>query len=328
MISIPSINTNLTAIETGIMKDVSTIANDIATVVKYDADLLKKDIKQYDIKRDISTLKSDIKNEIAPHISATVSSNIPKALKRRRNVSFYPKVSIQFCRSHKDYSLTEKRQCWLSFDELKMMKRSSRMLAMEFSDANHNSTNGNKIPMSENGVDCFRGLEGRTALGSAKRKKVKQNSRRAVIREQNSQKNSGIVDEILLADTYYEYTEFSQVEAHMIALRDEAEATLCHSTDSTPTIINPTTTSKAAKFLKIDASKVPSWSSRKISPTNAKKTFSRSSNMPPPPPPLPRKFGFSRSDSLVLSIARGESARRLSSLTGTTRVLTDRFFKV
>jgi len=174
-------------------------------------------------------------------ISPIVATN--KVPKRKRSVSFNQEVHVQYCLHHKDYTAGERRRTWLTMTELSKMKYMSRKLAMEFSSSSNPPTTR---AVDDNKNDCLRGLEGRTAQGLIRRKRIKRTAKKAVFYEQKAQKLMGILDEEKLADVYYEYTEYSQVEAHMVALRDETVAALLAAAKSDPPLTPAPSPSPAA----------------------------------------------------------------------------------
>ena len=214
-------------------------------------------------------------------ISPIVATN--KVPKRTRNVTFNEEVHVQYCLHHKDYTAGERRRTWLTMTELCRMKYTIRKLAMEFS---RNPPATRAVDDNEN--DCLRGLEGRTAQGLVRRKRTKRTAKSAVLYEQKEQKQMGIVDVEKLADVYYEYTEYPQVEAHMVALRDEAVAALLAAAKSEP----------------------PSTPAPSPSSTHAP------------------SFSSFRRKALYLSCTpQHDSARSLYSLSS-RRLLTDKFFRI
>jgi hypothetical protein len=220
-------------------------------------------------------------------LSPIVATN--KVPKRKRSVSFNHEVHVKYCLHHKNYTAGERRRTWLTMDELSRMKYSNRKLAMEF------SRNTPTRAYDDNENDCLRGLEGRTAQGLVRRKRIKTSAKRAVFYEQKTQKRTGIVDAESLADVYFEYTEYPQVEAHMVALRDETVAALLAAAKSEP----------------------PSPSS---------------STPLPSPSPLPSTSSFRRKALYLSCVPHYENSTRspysISSLTSSRRLLTDKFFKV
>ncbi len=161
-------------------------------------------------------------NTITPTPIITTSpmtSTKSKTKRKRKGVTFYPKVTVKYCRHHNDYTPEERTNSWLSGEELYAMRAECHKIAREFSMP---SAAGKTV--STNGVDILRGLEGKTARGVAKRKRVKAIARDAVFYEQNFQVQRGFRDANAIADVYYEQTETAQIEAHMKALRDQVDA--------------------------------------------------------------------------------------------------------
>jgi len=151
-----------------------------------------------------------------------------RAPKRTRNVSFSFKLNVRPTLHRLDYTPAEKRGTWLTMNELRTMKQSCRKLARIAGSKQHtNSSNDD----GETEI-CFRGLEGRSTRGLIQRQKTKSTARNAVLCEQHRQREWGIDDVHQIADAYYACTEYPQVEAHMVALRDQSEAALLALRDS------------------------------------------------------------------------------------------------
>lgn len=145
----------------------------------------------------------------------------------KKSVSFYPIVTVQRIMSRHDYTADEAKRTWLNLDELVVLKQSIKTLANQLSNSEGLSLRGscNKIDNSSILEDeCFRGLEGRTRLGVKRRKRIKAGAKHAVMKEQRRQKKSGSFSSARIADAYYAHSEYPQVEAHMVGLRDESEA--------------------------------------------------------------------------------------------------------
>ena len=242
---------------------------------------------------------------------------------RRRRVSFHPEVSVQHTLHHKDYTASEKRESWLTMDELKSMKRSCQRLALALSNPithGDDDDNNNDDDDGEDASRCLRGLEGRTRQGISKRKRVRNAAREAVLWEQNLRRRWGIsvdgfhdedaTDEAnAVADAYYEFTECAQIEAHMVGLRDASVARefLAPATTTTTTTSTTTTITTTA-----DSKKLPSSST--------------SSSRDPP-------AGNNNNNNNRILLPSGGRSRNnlpssLSRVTSTRRLLTDAFFQV
>jgi len=158
---------------------------------------------------------------MATTIETTFPKNTTKAMasKRREKISF--SLTYNALHRNKNYTKEEIQRSWLTTDDLYKIRQSCRRIALKFSKEQPppNSNNSNN---SEN--DCLRGLEGRTKQGVAKTKKIKWAAKTAVLCEQRLQLLEGIANEKRLADLYYEHTEYPQLEAHMVGLRDQANA--------------------------------------------------------------------------------------------------------
>ncbi len=155
----------------------------------------------------------------APVVTSPMSATTSPTKRRRKGVSFYPKVTVKFCRHRNNYTAEERHNTWMTNNELQIIRSECHRIAREFS---HPSKANDSV--SQNGIDILRGLEGKTAQGVARRKHIKALARNAVFEEQNIQIITGIYDVNALADVYYEHSEYAQIEAHMKALRDQVEA--------------------------------------------------------------------------------------------------------
>jgi len=244
--------------------------------------------------------------------------------KTRRRVSFFPETHIKYTIHHNDYTAAERRRTWLTMDELRWMKRSCQKLARELSEPDSNNNNNNS-----NSDRCIRGLEGRTRQGLTKRKRIKNAARDAVLWEQGLQRKWGVSidgfsNEKILADTYYEFTEFSQIEAHMLGLRDAVEAFQVssaapaatatlegHDSGRTTTTTSASTTTASNTPMETDEN-----DNHSIATTKATIGGARRISKPCPDPP-------------GLNVgSRMRNLQSLSQLTSTRRLLTDAFFQV
>lgn len=68
---------------------------------------------------------------------------------------------------------------------------------------------------------CSRGLEGKTPAGSKNRQKNKLRVRKALLEEQEIQREEGVLDPEYLAQVSIKYSKDVIAEAHMVALNDE-----------------------------------------------------------------------------------------------------------
>lgn len=142
--------------------------------------------------------------------------------RKRKSVSFFPKVFAQRTLHRIDFTAEEMQNTWYSTSELREIKKSSKMLAIKLSVAT-TTDDGN-----DETSDCLRGLEGRTLSGLKTRRRTKAIARNAVLREQSRQRKWGLVDADRIADEYYECTECSSFAANMVGLRDQAAAKELH----------------------------------------------------------------------------------------------------
>eukprot|EP00533_Pseudo-nitzschia_delicatissima_P015593 CAMPEP_0197269300 /NCGR_PEP_ID=MMETSP1432-20130617/4852_1 /TAXON_ID=44447 /ORGANISM="Pseudo-nitzschia delicatissima, Strain UNC1205" /LENGTH=230 /DNA_ID=CAMNT_0042734423 /DNA_START=18 /DNA_END=710 /DNA_ORIENTATION=- len=161
----------------------------------------------------------------APVVTSPMSATKSPTKRRRKEVSFYPKVSVKYCLHRNNYTAEERHNTWMTNRELQMIRSECHKFAREFS---HPSKANDSV--SQNGIDILRGLEGKTSQGLARRKRVKAAARNAVFEEQNFQIITGIYDVNALADVYYEHSEYAQIDAHMKGLRDHVEALVAPST--------------------------------------------------------------------------------------------------
>lgn len=106
-----------------------------------------------------------------------------------------------------DYSPEEKEATWYNRGEIALMRHNAKM------DAN--------LPEADT---CMRGLEAKTPNGARRKLINRREARTAVFLEQEMQDDDGCCDPDAIADAYYEVSERCQVEAQMLALRDQNEA--------------------------------------------------------------------------------------------------------
>lgn len=149
--------------------------------------------------------------------------------KRKRSVSFFPKVQIRHALRRKDYTEEEKKNTWLSKEELQTIRDACTKLAIEFS-----KRNSSKDGLSKDGEDYQRGFEGKTVGGVIRKNRIRANARNAVLKELRRQDKRGIFDPDKLAEVYSKYSESARVEAHGMALRDQAEVALLDSPPPPP----------------------------------------------------------------------------------------------
>lgn len=225
----------------------------------------------------------------------------PLVVRKTKRVSFYPEAFVRYTTHLNNYTAEEKRRTWLTLDELRRMKKSCQRLALELSEVDDQSEHGD-----DDDDRCIRGLEGRTRQGISKRRRVRYDAKNAVLWEQGRQRRwgesvDGLNDDTIIADTYYEYTECAQIEAHMVGLRDASEAvSVWEESDSATDTTTATTTATTYKN------------------TTTTTTTSNSSRIPKPYPDPRVTNGSSRLINLQ-SMSRLSSSRRL---------LTDAFFQV
>eukprot|EP00536_Pseudo-nitzschia_multiseries_P009419 jgi/Psemu1/306506/fgenesh1_kg.261_\ len=175
-------------------------------------------------------------NTAFPHTDTTFPTKfspiaVTRALPPKKHVSFFPRVFVNRSLQRSDFTATELQAAWYSMDELKMIKRSCRRLAIQLT---------NKMTDEDDQNTCFRGLEGRTIEGAKGRKLIKLTARNAVLLEQYRQRERGAIDQNRLANECFEHTEKSSSAAHMVALRDQKEAMAIHNETVTAPVVATT----------------------------------------------------------------------------------------
>lgn len=129
----------------------------------------------------------------------------------RKRVTFAAETHITEVIHVKDFSDEERSAAWYSRSDLRMIKEEAKRTAY--------------LDRAENPLECFRGLEAKTATGARLKRQKRIDARAAVFFEQEMQECDGYSDPEAIADLYFEHTESSQVEAQMLAIRDAAEVT-------------------------------------------------------------------------------------------------------
>lgn len=142
-----------------------------------------------------------------------------------------------------EYYEREINATWYSKMEIRAMRQRCKADAMELSPhryqergASHESTSltdatngqdeGHLIPQRQplyqqnDDLKTDRGLETKTSIGAARRKRHRMHGLNAVFVEQQRQKSLGIKDEEALADAYFEVSEPCHVAANMMGMRD------------------------------------------------------------------------------------------------------------
>lgn len=108
-----------------------------------------------------------------------------------------------------EYSDEERQMTWYNRADLRSIKNEAKRMAYMDRDLNPDV--------------CLRGLESRTTTGARTKRQTRIDARAAVFFEQEMQEGDGYSDPDAIADIYFEYTERSQGEAQMLALRDAAD---------------------------------------------------------------------------------------------------------
>merc|ERR1711953_1176895 len=137
---------------------------------------------------------------------------------QRNGVSFAANAITYDINHFTEISDEEKNSVWYNKSELRAIRNEAKRMACL------SSTSNSEDVSKPNAEPWLRGLEAKTAAGAKKRRQIRINARAAVFLEQEIQDDNGLFDPDTIADTYFEYTERSQVEAQMIAIRDEKEA--------------------------------------------------------------------------------------------------------
>jgi hypothetical protein len=120
--------------------------------------------------------------------------------------------------SRKDYTLEETEASWSSLEDRQQILRQC-----------HKEIK--KIDRGEEFKDkkyCARGLEGRTKIGSASKAQTRALAMDAVLDEQLTQWNEGVVDADAIADAYYIASSSCQLWAHIVGRRDHRAAEEIH----------------------------------------------------------------------------------------------------
>jgi hypothetical protein len=125
----------------------------------------------------------------------------------RKNVSFAAAVETYSIIHITDYSSEEVSASWYNREELRNIK-----------------AEGKTVANSSDSDDHLRGLEARTPAGARRKRNNRIDARAAVFFEQDIQEEDGYSDPDVIADAYFDCSERCQLEAQMLALRDQKEA--------------------------------------------------------------------------------------------------------
>ena len=151
------------------------------------------------------------------HHSSSDDDSLPSTTSSTRSaVSFDDCVEVNFVLHHKDFTIAEKSASWYNGDEIRSIKNGVRAAVQILTNT----------PNAPETLDYTpRGIEDRTREAAKAKRQHKIDARAAVFFEQSCQQDEdGFVDDEMLADCYYDYSEPSSIKAHMIALRDEKDA--------------------------------------------------------------------------------------------------------
>ena len=145
-----------------------------------------------------------------------------KRVSARREVSFYPYVTVKHIRSHVDYTDEEWQESWLDLEDIRQLKRNAMVEAMLASSSNVIKYTGISL----------RGLENKTKEGSQLKKRIRSNAYNAVFMEMDFQQEEDYVDEDAIASVYCFYSEPCASSAHQIGKEDEIAAMDVHRGDA------------------------------------------------------------------------------------------------
>ena len=156
----------------------------------------------------------DHKTDIAPLYDTTIHEH-------RRQVSFDDMDTVHEVMCLNEFTSKEKKTTWYNMKDMIRMKEQARTDA--------------RI------IDCGiiilgtcvsnRGIEGKTREGGQRKGKLRLNAYAAVFSEIEFQERQGIIDDEVLADTYYIHSSHSAKEALKIGQEDEAEAMAIHNSE-------------------------------------------------------------------------------------------------
>jgi hypothetical protein len=145
--------------------------------------------------------------------TATETTQVVKVLRFSKKT-----CSTRKTLSRKDYTLEETEASWSSLEDRQQILRQC-----------HKEIK--KIDRGEKFKDkkyCARGLEGRTKIGSVLKAQTRVLAMDAVLEEQFSQWNEGVVDADAIADAYHIASSSCQLWAHIVGRRDHRAAEEIH----------------------------------------------------------------------------------------------------
>lgn len=134
------------------------------------------------------------------------------------NVSFCSEVIMIETLHHKNYSETEKKNCWNSKEDLAKMRKeyTSTLKWMKENECRQDN--------SFEQEHCFRGLEFRILDRAIQRKHIRTEAWMAVFQEQAAQIHQGVRNDDVIAARYFLISRPCAFEAYNIGLADEIEA--------------------------------------------------------------------------------------------------------
>lgn len=166
----------------------------------------------------LSNLHFSGNDQVSPAFVMKTSKPLHQG-KQQRNVVYFATNAVIHDTIHvSDISEEEKEGLWYNKHELRRIKDEAKIIA------NMSVASNSEDAMKTNADPCRRGLEAKTTAGAKKRRQNRIDARAAVFLEQEIQEDDGLSDPDTLAEIYFKYTEGCQVEAQLIAMRDEQEA--------------------------------------------------------------------------------------------------------
>ena len=133
---------------------------------------------------------------------------------KSRRVSFGAVVTINEVMSRFDYTHEELEASWFDREDMRRMKENSRS----------EGRLGESGLLTQGSDVSIRGLDSRTREGMKRKRQSRMNAYAAVFFEIDCQLEDGFVDDDLIADAYFTYSEPCAMTAQMIGKRDEVEA--------------------------------------------------------------------------------------------------------
>eukprot|EP00545_Synedropsis_sp_CCMP1620_P005966 CAMPEP_0119014658 /NCGR_PEP_ID=MMETSP1176-20130426/10129_1 /TAXON_ID=265551 /ORGANISM="Synedropsis recta cf, Strain CCMP1620" /LENGTH=232 /DNA_ID=CAMNT_0006967871 /DNA_START=84 /DNA_END=783 /DNA_ORIENTATION=+ len=136
--------------------------------------------------------------------------------KKKRNVSFFDRVTVRETMHFKDYSETERASCWYRSKDFALIKKHAQPTVQQIKSGTY---------QGDCHQHCARGLEFRIdATGRMNRQHNKAIGWVVVLDEQDSQLCEGVRNAEAIAKSYMSATRHCMVSAYSMGLLDEAEA--------------------------------------------------------------------------------------------------------